>query len=48
MNFASLTPGQLDKESYIMTLYLNLFNLFNLFNPFNCNDGNELPAASHL
>jgi hypothetical protein len=26
MNFASLTPGQLDNESKTMTLYVGLFN----------------------
>ena len=41
MNFASLTPGQLHKESNTMTLHLNLFNLFN---PVNC--GNGLAVAS--
>jgi hypothetical protein len=29
MNFASLTPGQMHKESKTMALRLNLFNQFN-------------------
>jgi hypothetical protein len=38
MNFASLTPGQLHKESKTMTQRPNLFNLFNPLNPFTSKD----------
>ena len=45
MNFASLTPGQLHKESNAMTLCVNLFDSFKLSEQFDSTHG---PAVTQL